>query len=118
MMDRWVVIDRYDDMREVATSVHMTPKGAYVKAYQILHEIFDNLCEQSAGWDEGDVAEVEQELMKSSKTLYDMVMNNTRGYDEEKLEVLQQHLYTFSSLIHENSDYSCDVSVERGRLRT
>ena len=118
MMDIWIVIDRYDDMREVATSVHMTPKGAYVKAYQILHEIFDNLCEQSAGWDEGDVAEVEQELMKSSKTLYDMIMNNTRGYDEEKLEVLQQHLYTFSSIVHEHSDYSCDVSVERGRLRT
>ena len=117
MMDIWVVVDRYEDMQEVQTHVHMTPKGAYVKAYQILHEVYDSLCEQSVGWDEGDVPELEQQLMKCSKTLYDMVMNNTRGYDEEKLTDMERHFHTFSSLVHDYSEYSTQVSIEKGRLR-
>ena len=118
MMDIWVVIDRYEDMMEVQTHVHMTPKGAYVKAYQILHEVFDNLCEEgSYGLDDDDVSEVEQQLMKSSKTLYDMIMNNTKGYDEEKLDDMERHFHTFSSIVHDYSEFKTHVSIEKRRLR-
>mgnify|MGYP001173553650 FL=1 len=118
MMDIWVVIDRYEDMMEVQTHVHMTPKGAYVKAYQILHEVFDNLCDNgSYGLDEGDVSEVEQTVMKCSRTLYDMVMNNTRGWDEEKLADMEKHFHSFASIVHDYSEYSTQVSIEKGRLR-
>ena len=117
MMDIWVVIDRYEDMMEVQTHVHMTPKGAYVKAYNILHEEFDNLCEQDVGYDEGDVSELEQQLMKCSKTLYDMVVNQACGYEEEKLADLERHFHTFSSLIHDYSEFKTHVGIEKGRLR-
>jgi len=117
MMDIWVVVDRYEDMQEVQTHVHMTPKGAYVKAYQILHEVYDNLCEMSVGWDEGDVPELEQQLMKCSKTLYDMVVSNRRGYEEEKLEDMKRHFHTFASLVHDHSEYSTHVGVEKARLK-
>ena len=117
MMDIWVVVDRYEDMTEVQAHVHMTPKGAYVKAYQILHEVFDNLCEPVVSYDEGDVPELEQQLMKCSKTLYDMVANSTRGWEEEKLADMERHFYTFASLVHDYSEYSTQVSIEKGRLR-
>ncbi len=119
MMDIWVVIDRYEEMQEVQTHVHMTPKGAYVKAYQILHEVYDNLCELSVGYDEGDVPEVEQQLMKCSKTLYDMVMNNHHynAYEEVKLTDMERHFHTFASLIHDYSEFTTAVSVEKARLR-
>ena len=117
MMDIWVVIDRYEDMQEVQTHVHMTPKGAYVKAYNILHEVYDNLCEMSVGYDEGDVPELEQQLMKCSETLYHMVTNQACGYEEEKLADMERHFHTFASLVHDYSEYSTQVSIEKGRLR-
>ena len=120
MMDIWIVVDRYDDMTEVHAHVHMTPKGAYVKAYQLLHEVYDNLCDQgSYGLDEGDVPELEQQLMKCSKTLYDMVMSNHHynAYTEEKLEDMKRHFHTFASLVRDYSEYSTEVSIEKGRLR-
>ena len=118
MMDIWVVIDRYEDMMEVQTHVHMTPKGAYVKAYNILHESFDYLCDEgSYGLDEGDVSELEQQLMKCSKTLYDMVMNQACGYEEEKLADLEKHFHSFASIIHDYSEFKTHVGIEKGRLR-
>ena len=103
---------------EVQTHVHMTPKGAYVKAYNILHEEFDNLCEEgSYGLDEGDVSELEQQLMECSKTLYDMVVNQACGYEEETLADLERHFHTFSSIIHDYSEFKTHVGIEKGRLR-
>ena len=55
--------------------------------------------------------------MKCSETLYHMVTNQACGYEEEKLADMERHFHTFASLIHDYSEYSTQVSIEKGRLR-
>ena len=94
-----------------------TYKMYHMRRFRILHEVYDNLCEQSHGWYEGDVPELEQQLMKCSKTLYDMVVNNTSGWDEEKLTDMERHFHTFASLVHDYSEFTTEVSIEKARLK-
>ena len=55
--------------------------------------------------------------MKCSKTLYDMVMNQACGYEEEKLADLEKHFHSFASIIHDYSEFKTHVGIEKGRLR-
>ena len=107
-MNVWVVIDRYDHS-ETTTSVHMTEKGAYIQAWQILLESWENIMNGGFADDE--------DLVEDYPDVADFLKSYDNDIERAKLSELQRHLSDFACYIGESSDWICDVSIDANRLR-
>ena len=93
MSDIWVVLDQ-NEGSAIESHVHMTQKGAYVKAYCLLGGIFDSCADDGL---DGEVPDIEQDLRTASKTLHNMLMSTGQWNDEKRAD-LTYHFHTFRAL--------------------
>ena len=112
MMDIWVVLDK-NEGSAIESHVHMTQKGAYVKAYCLLGGIFDSCADDGL---DGEVPDIEQALWTASKTLHNMLMSAGR-WEDEKLEDMKRHFHTFREIVGEWTDWDCMIDIESSRLQ-
>ncbi len=122
MMDVWIVTDRYESDCSMDFHLHMTPKGAYEKAFSILHELYGQLVDRDydydCDWGDPDrpLHGIEEEMAEglNGKLLLSLVRSN--GYTEAKLEDLQKVFQNFACIIGEWTDWESDIAITKERL--
>ena len=122
MMDVWIVTDRYESDCQMDIHLHMTPKGAYEKAFGILHELYGQLVDRDydydGDWNDPDrpLHGIEEEMAEglNGKLLLSLV--RSENYANAKLEDLQKVFQKFNCIIGEWTDWDNDVDIKQARL--
>ena len=111
-MNIWIVIDRYDHS-ETLTSAHLTEKGAMIKAYNILLEALDNICDSGCyGEDEAD-----NEFKEEYPDAYEFVKNNRLNIEAAKLADLTKYESDLGCFVGEWTEWRTNVEVQVARLQ-
>ena len=111
-MDIWLVIDRYDHSESVTTA-HLTLKGALIKAYEVLIETFEKVC--NSDWGAED--EVENEFEEEYPDAYEFIKQHRSNISEAKTADLDKHINDLGQWIGEHTDWQTDVSIQTTRLQ-
>ena len=111
-MDIWLVIDRYDHSESVTTA-HLTLKGALIKAYEVLIETFEKVC--NSDWGAED--EVENEFEEEYPDAYEFIKQHRSNISEAKTADLDKHINDLGQWIGEHTDWSTDVAIQTTRLQ-
>ena len=111
-MDIWLVIDRYDHSESVTTA-HLTLKGALIKAYEVLIETFEKVC--NSDWGAED--EVENEFEEEYPDAYEFIKQHRSNIPEAKTADLDKHINDLGQWVGEHTDWSTDVAIQTTRLQ-
>ena len=111
-MDIWLVIDRYDHSESVTTA-HLTLKGALIKAYEVLIETFEKVC--NSDWGAED--EVENEFEEEYPDAYEFIKQHRSNISEAKTADLDKHINDLGQWVGEHTDWSTDVTIQTTRLQ-
>ena len=111
-MDIWLVIDRYDHSESVTTA-HLTLKGALIKAYEVLIETFEKVC--NSDWGAED--EVENEFEEEYPDAYEFIKQHRSNISEAKTADLDKHINDLGQWIGEHTDWTTDVAIQTTRLQ-
>ena len=111
-MDIWLVIDRYDHSESVTTA-HLTLKGALIKAYEVLIETFEKVC--NSDWGAED--EVENEFEEEYPDAYEFIKQYRSNISEAKTADLDKHINDLGQWVGEHTDWSTDVTIQTTRLQ-
>ena len=111
-MDIWLVIDRYDHSESVTTA-HLTLKGALIKAYEVLIETFEKVC--NSDWGAED--EVENEFEEEYPAAYEFIKQHRSNISEAKTADLDKHINDLGQWVGEHTDWSTDVAIQTTRLQ-
>ena len=111
-MDIWLVIDRYDHSESVTTA-HLTLKGALIKAYEVLIETFEKVC--NSDWGAED--EVENEFEEEYPDAYEFIKQHRSNISEAKTADLDKHINDLGQWVGEHTDWSTDVAIQTTRLQ-
>ena len=111
-MDIWLVIDRYDHSESVTTA-HLTLKGALIKAYEVLIETFEKVC--NSDWGAED--EVENEFEEEYPDAYEFIKQHRSNISEAKTADLDKYINDLGQWVGEHTDWSTDVAIQTTRLQ-
>ena len=111
-MDIWLVIDQYNHSESVTTA-HLTLKGALIKAYCVLVEELERVCDSDWGTED----EVENEFKEDYPDAYEFVKQHRSNISEAKTADLEKHIDDLGQWVGEHTDWSTDVAVQTTRLQ-
>ena len=114
-MNIWIVLDRYDHS-ETITTAHLTEKGALIKAYHILLEAYDNICDCVSHDCDGFIDE-DEDFKEQYPNAYQFVRQNNQNIAEAKKEDLDKHFSDLVCWIGEQTEWRVDVSIDSTRLQ-
>ena len=123
-MNIWVVFENIDHGCETHMTTHLTCKGAYIEAWTVLLQTFEEL--------EGDEMEpsdwISEDHSKDLCDFLDKMLEVWRGVDYTaapsqspdwsgiKLSDLEKHFHDFQLAVHEPLDWSKEVSIHKTKV--
>ena len=111
-MDIWLVFDQYDHS-ETVTTAHLTLKGALIKAYSVVVEEVERLCDSDWGIED----EVENEFEEEYPDAYEFIKQHRSNIPEAKTADLDNHISDVSQWVGEHTDWQINVSIQTTRLQ-